>query len=332
MSLLSWAMLVCPHCKGSLELPSDEMSRTPDHTPRLPDGFIRCHHCPGSFPVKDGIPYFFDAAMAKNLKKETFKIKTKNMFEYEWKEFEKGDMNFGKTSDRELAEFMTKLGLGKEDMQGEGLCVLDLGCGMGSLALALSREFPNIYVFGLDLTNGFLKTFRLAREQENLNFLQGDIFQLPFPNECFDIVYAVGVIHHLDKPEEAFAQIAKHVKKGGWLCVMVYSRPHKAIYILFTVCRKILTFMPLWLLKIVSHLCAPFIVGIWGIKKKARGVKEEYMNINLRSAPHFIFDFLAAPVTHVYDQGDIEAWYRKRGFRDIRIVKARGLWCRGKKV
>jgi len=57
----------------------------------------------------------------------------------------------------------------------------------------------------------------------NLHLFQGDLFNIPLPQESFDKVICLGVLQHTPEPERAFKNLAKYVKPGGELVVDVYK-------------------------------------------------------------------------------------------------------------
>jgi ubiquinone/menaquinone biosynthesis C-methylase UbiE len=95
--------------------------------------------------------------------------------------------------------------------------VLDLGCGTGRLTLplaGLARE-----VVGLDICDGMLSVARrkAAEEGARVRFDHGDMCDLPYPDETFDIVTSTLALMHIP-PEArpvAFAEIARVLRPGG---------------------------------------------------------------------------------------------------------------------
>ncbi len=104
----------------------------------------------------------------------------------------------------------------------EGERVLDLGCGNG-------RWFPvfrekKVEYFGVDFSK---KLVQIAKEKfPESNFLVADALNLPFPENFFDKIYSIAVLHHI--PSEIFRikflKEAKRVlKKEGKLILTVWK-------------------------------------------------------------------------------------------------------------
>lgn len=56
----------------------------------------------------------------------------------------------------------------------------------------------------------------------NVRFERGDILRIAFPDESFDAVVAGNVIHLLDEPYRALAELDRVCRKGGRLIIPTY--------------------------------------------------------------------------------------------------------------
>jgi ubiquinone/menaquinone biosynthesis C-methylase UbiE len=98
--------------------------------------------------------------------------------------------------------------------------VLDVGCGTGALLNEL-RERAD-YVVGVDLSSEALDFCRL-RGHENL--AKADGASLPFKDEEFDIVTAIGVIEHISDDKRFLSELQRVLKGRGRLILMTSSFP-----------------------------------------------------------------------------------------------------------
>ena len=105
-----------------------------------------------------------------------------------------------------------------------GLKVLDIGCGNGYV---LSHyAYNGADVTGVDLT---ATAIDLSRKRFALAGLRGKFFEidgehLPFPDDDFDIVCSMGVLHHISNPDPLVDEMFRVLKPGGRLIAMLYHR------------------------------------------------------------------------------------------------------------
>jgi SAM-dependent methyltransferase len=99
-----------------------------------------------------------------------------------------------------------------------GRCALDIGCGDGTLSLALWRHGAAVAV-GCDLDPRMVqRASGTARDaQVNVAYAQADALRLPFANAKFDLVTLVTVLAFVARAEAALREIARVLKPGGRL-------------------------------------------------------------------------------------------------------------------
>jgi SAM-dependent methyltransferase len=96
--------------------------------------------------------------------------------------------------------------------------ILDCGCGPGSVTVGLAQWAPDGQTIGIDLGAEQLDGARaLARDlgAGNVTFRQGNIFDLPFEDNSFDIVFSQTVLFHVPNPQKALAEIKRVLRPGG---------------------------------------------------------------------------------------------------------------------
>jgi ubiquinone/menaquinone biosynthesis C-methylase UbiE len=99
--------------------------------------------------------------------------------------------------------------------------VLDAGCGSGIYSKILARKGAEIY--GLEISQNMLKFAREHCKNYKIEFKKGSIDRLPYKNNSFDLILASLVIHYLKKPEKAFKEFNRVLKKKG---ILVFSTHH----------------------------------------------------------------------------------------------------------
>lgn len=99
--------------------------------------------------------------------------------------------------------------------------VLEVAAGTGICGRFLAPFVKNVTC--LDMTTAMLAVGKdEARKQGlcNMDFVQGDAEQLPFPDGSFDIVISRLAFHHFPDPKRCFAEMARVLKAGGKLIVI----------------------------------------------------------------------------------------------------------------
>lgn len=105
----------------------------------------------------------------------------------------------------------------------EGDHVLDLGSGAGNdcfVARAIIGESGK--VTGLDFTEEMIEKAKANNRKlgySNVEFLQGDIEQMPFLDNQYDVVVSNCVLNLVPDKQKAFAEIMRVLKHGGHFCV-----------------------------------------------------------------------------------------------------------------
>jgi SAM-dependent methyltransferase len=78
--------------------------------------------------------------------------------------------------------------------------VLDIGCGDGSIAYAILERRPDLSITGVDV---------LLRTVTRIPVIEYDGANLPFPDDSFEAVCLVDVIHHTDDPQRLLGEAAR---------------------------------------------------------------------------------------------------------------------------
>lgn len=72
--------------------------------------------------------------------------------------------------------------------------ILDIGCGKGFLLYELTKLLPEAKVFGIDISEYAVEN---AKEEVKDGIKVGNATSLPFDDNSFDFVYALGCLHNL---------------------------------------------------------------------------------------------------------------------------------------
>jgi SAM-dependent methyltransferase len=207
-----------------------------------------------------------------------------------------------------------------EDFAGRD--VLELGCGNGSLLVHAVRWQPRS-ILGVDL-GASVETAR--RNLQQTGFSAGAIVQddlVKFQSNGYDVVYCIGVLHHLKDPRAGFGAVVRNTKPDGRFHCWVYGREGNRVVILFVEpIRRLASRLPWWLTKyaIATPLAVPFYLYAKALRGIVRRNPEALRNAPLRDyclwiAPrefaffrHVAFDQLVTPQTAYISKDEIQMW------------------------
>jgi SAM-dependent methyltransferase len=102
---------------------------------------------------------------------------------------------------------------------------LDIGCGEGVLARALTRRVP--HVAGLERHAPTLARARAADGGARVSYVAGDLLTAPLAPASFDLVSAVASLHHVDEAT-ALRRMAELLRPRGRLVVVGLARDSAA--------------------------------------------------------------------------------------------------------
>ena len=104
----------------------------------------------------------------------------------------------------------------------EGGIALDVGAGPGSVTTSLAHAAgPEGLALGIDISEPMLARAARAAAGPQVGFLRADAQKLPFRDESFDAAISLAVLQLIPDPAAALGEIARVLKPGGRLAVMV---------------------------------------------------------------------------------------------------------------
>lgn len=97
--------------------------------------------------------------------------------------------------------------------------VLDAGCGTGEISSRLAKLFPESDVLGIDIVDSHLELARTRYSalSPRLHFEHQSIFELPMPDDTFDLTVCRHVLHAIPHADRALAELARVTRPGGTL-------------------------------------------------------------------------------------------------------------------
>jgi SAM-dependent methyltransferase len=210
--------------------------------------------------------------------------------------------------------------IGPADIRGAR--VLEMGCGNGSLMVHVLRWSPE-RIDGIDLGAAVRSAEANLRStgQSNWSVRQDDL--TTHASAGYDVVYSIGVLHHLKEPKAGFASVVRNTRPGGRFHCWVYAREGNSVVIwLVDPIRRVAARLPWWLTK--YGLATPLVVPYYFYAKllaalpgwkllRALPLYEYSLWIARREFAffrHVAFDQLVTPQTAYIDRATIEGWLR----------------------
>jgi len=137
--------------------------------------------------------------------------------------YARGDETLAQAEDLMFRLYAERAGL------QDGMRILDLGCGWGSLSLWLAQTYPNARIVGLSNSNGqreFIQKRAFERGLTNVRILTGNIVSFDFPEQGvdagFDRVMSIEMFEHMKNYGLLLKKISGWLKPEGRLFVHIF--------------------------------------------------------------------------------------------------------------
>jgi SAM-dependent methyltransferase/uncharacterized protein YbaR (Trm112 family) len=324
--------LRCPECSSKLSAKSVSFDGAAETA-------LECRQCGERFSIRNGIPRMLSSSMRDALGGKTLpsdvdprQVATAQSFGYEWSRFpdmyQEWERNFLEYMSPHTPDFF------------RGKRALDAGCGGGRHAYYAAKNGAEVWAVDIGPAVEVAKANN--RRFDNVRVAQADLHHPPFELESFDLVYSIGVLHHLPDPEAAFRNLLRYVKPGGWIQIYLYWRPEnqpvkRALLSLVTAARRVTTRIPHRLLYGLSFPAAAIAfagfvwpyqlllaAGLDGIAE--RMPMKQYARYPFRVCVNDQFDRLSAPIEFRYTRAEVEGWMRRAGLEEV-VVRPNYGWC-----
>lgn len=115
---------------------------------------------------------------------------------------------------------------GVTDVGTAGRDILVAGCGTGEHSIETARRFPQAKLLAIDINrSGLAYARRKSREMglDNIEYAVADILNLGSLDRRFDLIEAIGVLHHLADPEAGWRVLLSLLRPGGVMRIGLYS-------------------------------------------------------------------------------------------------------------
>jgi ubiquinone/menaquinone biosynthesis C-methylase UbiE len=127
------------------------------------------------------------------------------------------ELQMGRWSRRLAGPFLEFVGT------ADGECVLDVGCGTGRLAFALTERCQVKELRGIDFSPAYIAYATRHTHDPRLVFQVGDACALDFPDHRFDRVLSQLMLHFVPRAEQAIAEMRRAARPGAVVGAAVWD-------------------------------------------------------------------------------------------------------------
>lgn len=343
--------MCCPICQGGLRCVEFEIDQLvlngrKENDSIVKDGVIVCEACKTWYPLASYVPVML---VFKTSFHEQFRKRYSNQldalgdgysppsgkpmpgersvqetFTEEWETLQDDELCFTMSEEERLA-LHSDVFLGWDSPPSEVKSVLDVGCGFGQEALQLQKICNQAEVFAIDLNFSLLISGPQCKHLPAFHMVIASLFSLPFPEHSFDLVYSQGVIHHTYSTKNAFRNISRLVRPGGYLFVWVYAIESifsgigwrafswPCLQLAEIIIRPLMSRLPRSVRKpILFSLACIMHPLMWFFSRHRK-------NWRLKNTLHSVYDRFSPRYAHCHSFNEVIEWFEAAGYSKLNL-------------
>lgn len=228
-----------------------------------------------------------------------------------------------------------------DSMLNEKSLALDMGCGTGRWTRYISQRCH--FVEAIDPSKAVIAASKLLSECRNVRITQADVDKIPFPDESFDFVFSLGVLHHIPDTQAAMRKCVEKLKPGGHFLVYLYynldnmGTASRVTFAFMNAIRRLVCKLPATLKKLVCDFLAvtiyfPNAIATWFLKWTIGGKFYEkvplayYHDKSFNVMRNDALDRFGTPLEQRFSKVEIIAMMESCGLSNIVVSPNRPYW------
>ena len=222
-----------------------------------------------------------------------------------------------------------------------GKSVLDVGCGTGRWSKYLASKVRILEA--IDPSDAVISAAKLLQNEKNIRISKASVNGIPFPDNSFDFVFSLGVLHHIPDTQNAMYECVKKVKSGGYFLVYLYydfdnrGKFYKLLFLASNLIRRVVCILPSTLKKAACDFLAllvylPIIsiskfLLLIGVRKIIKHIPlSYYADKSINIIRNDSLDRFGTPLEQRYSQKEIYQMMSSCGLNDIIFSKNEPFW------
>ncbi|MFH1656474.1 MAG: class I SAM-dependent methyltransferase [Candidatus Nealsonbacteria bacterium] len=300
-----------------------------------------------SYSIIKGVPRFIDKTFSNDLDKNKTTISFGNKWSSDLLE------GYEKQRKESLKErFLSILGVeNKEELKKvfkDNMNCLDIGCGIAWPEYLFNIN-KKVNRFAVDLSFSVEKAYKKTKNISNIFIGQADLFNLPFKDNFFDIIFADGVLHHTGNTKKAFYTLSKYLKPNGLIGIYIYSQKPFLRELADYKIREITTEMTFKEVQEFSEQMAKFGKSLQKFKDDLKiesdipllGIKKGNYNLQKFIYDYFLkcfynkewgdnssiinnLDWYYPKYASHHSKKEIKSWFEENNFSGIKFIQPKG--------
>jgi asparagine synthase (glutamine-hydrolysing) len=209
-----------------------------------------------------------------------------------------------------------------EDLAGRD--VLDAGCGMGRNAFFAAKHGARA-VLAVDQAALAVDAAReLLAGVPGVRVERASLYDLT-ARRAFDVVFSIGVIHHLEHPRAAVEKLLEALRPDGTLIVWLYAYEGNERWVrVFQRIHPLLRRLPVRAVHALAHAVALPVYAWLRLPLRRREYVAQIARYPLRHLRSIVFDQLLPEIAHYYRREEVEALFAGLDLAKLEIHHNRG--------